>query len=262
MTLDLIYDIGVNDGSDTAYYLTKAERVIGVEASPVACAALRGRFSSEIACGRYLLLNIGIADRKDELTFWMCDDHPEWSSFDEDLAARGASRTPVSVQADTFSNLIRAHGEPAFAKIDIEGYDKVCLASLAPEQAPPFISVELGHKEGGELIAQLVRLGYRDFKIVSQRTMTRPIPLMVELHYNLPEGVKHWTRRLDTKLRGGRWDGDWCFKFGSSGAFGEKVGGAWVSAEHSYKLWRYLLDVDDRHGGLGLEDWFDIHARH
>src|SRR3569832_788261 len=53
--MKLIFDVGVCDGADSAYYLTQADKVVGVEASPVACAALRKRFEAEIAEGRYVL---------------------------------------------------------------------------------------------------------------------------------------------------------------------------------------------------------------
>src|SRR5258708_17586394 len=37
------YDIGVQNGDDSAYYLTQFDRVVGVEASPAACEKLRKR---------------------------------------------------------------------------------------------------------------------------------------------------------------------------------------------------------------------------
>jgi hypothetical protein len=35
MLADLIYDVGMNNGDDTAYYLSRGFRVIAIEASPV-----------------------------------------------------------------------------------------------------------------------------------------------------------------------------------------------------------------------------------
>ena len=52
----LVYDVGVHNGNDTAYYLHKGFRVVGVEANPVAAEQIRKRFPSEIACGALRLL--------------------------------------------------------------------------------------------------------------------------------------------------------------------------------------------------------------
>ena len=35
MVPDLIYDVGMHNGSDTAYYLHKGFRVLAIEANPV-----------------------------------------------------------------------------------------------------------------------------------------------------------------------------------------------------------------------------------
>ena len=49
MQPNLIYDVGVNDGSDTAFYLSRGFRVVGIECSPVMVERLRERFKAEIA---------------------------------------------------------------------------------------------------------------------------------------------------------------------------------------------------------------------
>jgi hypothetical protein len=45
MTADLLYDVGMNNGDDTAYYLYKGFRVVAVEADPVLVEAARERFA-------------------------------------------------------------------------------------------------------------------------------------------------------------------------------------------------------------------------
>jgi hypothetical protein len=49
MYRDLIYDVGMHDGSDTAYYLHRGFRVIGIEADAATAAICEGRFASEIS---------------------------------------------------------------------------------------------------------------------------------------------------------------------------------------------------------------------
>ncbi len=73
MQSDLIYDVGVNDGSDTAYYLSRGYRVVGIECSPVMIENLRERFEQEIADGRLVLLNVGVASHNGEMEFWVSD---------------------------------------------------------------------------------------------------------------------------------------------------------------------------------------------
>ena len=43
MHTDLVFDIGMNNGDDTAYYLHRGFRVVAVEADPILCAAATTR---------------------------------------------------------------------------------------------------------------------------------------------------------------------------------------------------------------------------
>jgi FkbM family methyltransferase len=123
----LIYDVGVCDGSDTAYYLHLGFNVVGIEASPVMVDDLRRRFAGNIADGTLTILNVGVADSEGELEFWICDDNPHWSSFDQVLAARnGARHHPALVETRRFSDILCEHGVPLYCKIDIEGKDRTC----------------------------------------------------------------------------------------------------------------------------------------
>jgi FkbM family methyltransferase len=258
--MNLIFDVGVCDGADSAYYLTQAERVVGVEANPLACQALRERFAAEIAEGRYTLEEVGVADEAGELTFWVCDDNPHWSSFRREIASReGSQHHAVKVPTVRFETLVRRHGVPDYCKIDIEGHDVLCLRHLEPAIAPPYISVEMDHE--GDLISEMVRLDYQDFKIISQRTLSPANPQLASVVYSLPGAIKEFARRADQKFRGRRYDGVWTFPFGASGTFAEKTPGRWLPASPARQVCAALARLDQRHHGQGLEDWFDIHAR-
>ena len=126
--------------------------------------------------------------------------------------------------------------------------------------APAYISVEMDH--GDDLIAEMVRLGYQDFKVISQRTLSPASPQLASVVYSLPGKVKHVVRRVDQKLRGRRHDGAWTFPSGSSGAFAERTPGRWLPANPAREVCAALDRLDEQHHGKGLEDWFDIHARH
>src|ERR1043166_830477 len=81
MIPDLIYDIGVHDGDDTAYYLHRGFRVIAVDADPIMVEACRKRFAEEIRIGRLMLLNVGIGPSRETLRFWLHKRNRPWSSF-------------------------------------------------------------------------------------------------------------------------------------------------------------------------------------
>ena len=256
---DLIYDVGAADGADSAYYLHKGFRVVAVEASPDAAAMLRRRFDAEIADGRLALVEAAIADREGEASFWLCPSHPDWSSFDPAIAGRdGSAVREVRVRTTRFDALLREHGLPFYCKIDIEGADRHCLEALRLDLKPPFLSVEMDHREGGLDLERLRALGYTRFKLVSQASRAQPLRTLLRLEARLPRRLKSRLLRLESWLRGRRRDGDWVFSTGSSGPFAYATPGRWRSWEEIYRDWRLLHELARRHPHLG--DWFDIHA--
>ena len=67
----LIFDVGCNDGQDSDFYLKKGFRVVGVEANPALCEALKKRFAQEIAEGRFILVCEAIAEQAGEVEFYL-----------------------------------------------------------------------------------------------------------------------------------------------------------------------------------------------
>lgn len=100
---ELIYDVGLFDGSDTAYDLFRCYKVVAVDANPLMIEKARLRFAKEILAKRLTLLNIGISRIPGTANFWISD-HPEWSSFDRAIASRnGTPHEAVPVPAMSFS---------------------------------------------------------------------------------------------------------------------------------------------------------------
>jgi hypothetical protein len=54
---DLVYDVGMNNGDDTAYYLSLGFRTVAIEANPELVKYAKARFAREIASGRLIILN-------------------------------------------------------------------------------------------------------------------------------------------------------------------------------------------------------------
>src|SRR5437660_352233 len=110
MVPDLIYDVGLHNGSDTAYYLHKGFRVVAIDANPVLIAAAEREFRSEIAAGRLTVLNIGIADTEGSLSFWINEANDTQSSFNEARAKLYGPCHEIRVPCIRFSSVIAEHG--------------------------------------------------------------------------------------------------------------------------------------------------------
>jgi hypothetical protein len=63
----LIYDVGMNNGDDTAYYLRRGFSVVAIEPNPALVASASERFRREIKVGRLTILNVGVAAENGEL---------------------------------------------------------------------------------------------------------------------------------------------------------------------------------------------------
>jgi FkbM family methyltransferase len=261
MDSNLAYDVGVHNGNDTAYYLHKRFRVVGVEANPVMADRLRKRFASEILSGAFLLLEVGVAEREGELDFWICDDKTDWCSFNEKLApARGLTSRPVKVRTVRFATILEQHGVPFYCKIDIEGNDHLCLEGIDASDKPKFVSVEMSHASGGRDLSILNALGYRKFKIISQVTRRPALPaLQLALSY-MPVMVRKNIKRVEKYGFGRLRESDWTFAPGSSGAFGDDLPGRWLDYKQTVAVWQTLHEIDARLHANGLGEWFDIHA--
>src|SRR2546422_1355163 len=75
MERDLVFDIGVNNGDDTAHYLRRGFRVVGVDANPAMIASCEQRFAAEIRAGRLVLVNAGLAAEEGVASFFVSEGH-------------------------------------------------------------------------------------------------------------------------------------------------------------------------------------------
>jgi FkbM family methyltransferase len=258
-----VFDVGMNNGDDTAYYLHRGFDVVAVEANPALCAVARTRFDEQVRSGRLVIENVGIASASGEMTFWVSD-HSEWSSFRETSATKGnAKATPIAVKTIRFGELLRDHGVPSFAKIDIEGHDRLCLEDMTPSLRPRYVSVEMSHPDGDVDINRLDQLGYETFKCVRQNDF-------VEIN---PDNISSQLRRRRLLSRLGTFEGrvrglirrrvssdGWQLPYGGSGPVPWELPGRWLSQAEVLAIWRQLRDVDAELNDKGLGEWFDIHA--
>lgn len=256
-----IFDVGVNDGADTAFYLSQGFRVIGIEASPSMAEHLRQKFRAELDDARFILIEAGIGAANGTADFWVCDDHSDWSSFDKAVACRnGARHHSVRVTTRRFDDILDEHGVPFYCKIDIEGHDRLCLEQMDVSTAPDHLSIEMAHSDGIVDLERLRELSYARFKIISQTSFAQPKPLLRRLtsQFNPAQGSR--LLRLERLAAGVTKIGDWSFRYGSSGPFGEMTAGPWRTFDEAAELWHFLHTLDHRNNAGGIGDWYDIHA--
>jgi len=228
---DLIFDIGVNHGEDTEFYLAKGFRVVGVEADPVLGAEILDTFRSAIASGQLHFENVGLSNRAGSLPFYRNLEWDHWSSFERTLGARYASPCEVViVTCLTILDLLMRHGCPYYMKIDIEGANHVVLNDLAETSfRPQFIS---SSELSAEAIEVLFRMGYNMFSL-------------------RPQSDKSWAVPPNPALEGKYVDRT--FTRRDSGLFGLEVRD-WMSRETINRL------IGE--GGRPVDEWYDIHATH
>ena len=273
MTPDLIYDVGLHNGTDTAYYLHKGFRVVAIDANPVLVAAAQDRFRTEIANGRLTVLNIGIAEQEGTLSFWVNEANDLQSSFSEERAKRYGPCHEIPVRCIPFSSVLAEHGVPYYMKVDIEGYDCFCVGSLDPKDLPKHISVEA---DGDcDVVAELQKLGYTKFKLVNQLTFTDSMPItpdefgrrfLRKLSVKLPLikralGAPSIASRLErTDFDSFREQSGYHFGPGSSGPFGDETFGKWRDAgEISARLRDIQRKLTAAQFPAGSY-WCDVHA--
>lgn len=266
---DLIFDVGLNNGDDTAYYLALGFRVLAIEAASNLAEAAARRFEKSIAQGKLRILNVGIADREGVLPFWICEGNSEWSSFDRDSASRGGhSCHAVDVPCVPFGNILRDHGVPNYLKIDIELHDRGCLDGLDRNNLPTYVSLEL---TDASTLTALRDIGYNRFKIIIQNNhqamRARPYGFLRSLGKRAPLYWRSVRKRLGLSVRtrklqlpAGSTVTRWRFPYGSSGPFGEQTDGEWLPYEQIAALYADFRNGRTEYGDPGNLIWHDVHA--
>ncbi len=166
------------------------------------------------------------------------------------------------MSAITTADLVRSYGLPHYAKIDIEGFDLICLNGFrAAQAAPDYVSVEVDFYAIDPMLEALSELGYRRFALVGQAGIAgQTAPESAREGHSVP----------------------YVFDRGCSGLFGRELPSAWTDRKQirsqcadvvrQYRL-AGLLGRFKKVPGLGravdrlstqslplAQDWYDIHA--
>jgi FkbM family methyltransferase len=250
-----IFDVGMNNGDDSAYYLSTGCRVVAIEPNPILAQRARDRFRAEIARGQFTLEQVGIGDKAGNIPFWVNEERDVFSSFDQARASRGGMKCRrIEVECVTFETLLRKHGVPYYLKIDAEGAEVQCITSLQSFVLPQYVSVEA---ESLELLLLLWQLGYRQFKLVDQMRHNSRFPSFSNENIisRLANRLCGYADRVkNRKFRV-------TFPRGSSGPFGEDTSGCWKTVEEVAYDWLHFHFGHSNRGSLAPGTWCDFHAK-
>lgn len=240
----LIFDIGANDGTDTAYYLGKGFRVVAVEAIPELADNLRNAFAEAVTGGCLHVIHNAISNTPGEVEFIINDDWKEWSSAHGAPKAKQGRNRLLRIPSISLADLIRQFGQPYYAKIDIEGGEHDAVTSLLvleKKLLPVYLSYELNPRVF-DVLQILWDMGYREFQLVRQgANFLPPTP------YPCREGREYRIQFTTT----------------SSGPFGRDLPEKnWVGL---VEIVRQILNVQsemlDRARRKEKPGWYDAHAR-
>jgi FkbM family methyltransferase len=251
----IVFDVGMNNGDDSAYYLSRGFRVVAIEANPVLVEKARVRFQREIAAGQLVIECVAVAEERGRLPFWINEERTEFSSLFQERARRDGMRCRrVEIEVLTFDVLLERYGIPYYLKIDIEGAERCCLQSLQSFPLPSFISVEA---ESLEYLQLLWQLGYREFAIVDQMRHNSSFPDFSNeaVYARAAKRVCWYADRFKNRF------GQVTFSRGSSGPCGAETRASWQTFEEVAYNWLHLHFGRYDRGTLNRSSWYDFHAR-
>ena len=152
---DLCFDVGANEGALTELFLELGAKVIAIEPQRSCMKYLKYKFKRN---NMVILIEKALGDREGEAELFLSNNRlisslsKEWMGK---VAVSGRvggyiwERTE-NVQVTTLDNLIKEFGQPAFIKIDVEGYEYEVLKGLSRpvktmslEFTPEFIEATL-----------------------------------------------------------------------------------------------------------------------
>lgn len=167
---DLVFDIGAHVGDRIAAFRSLGARVVAIEPQPAACRWLRLRYGRD---RMVTLVQAAISDHEGETSFHVNLANPTVSTASRDFisASHGVSGWEgqhwdeiISVPLVTLDRLIERHGPPAFAKIDVEGFELNVLKGLSePVPALSFEFTTIQRDLAVACIDRLTELGPYEF---------------------------------------------------------------------------------------------------
>ncbi|HEX2555179.1 MAG TPA: FkbM family methyltransferase [Microvirga sp.] len=174
---DLVFDIGAHVGDRISSFRRLGARVVALEPQPGPLRALR------LIHGRdphVTLIPAAAGERAGEITFHVNSANPTVSTASDEFlaAADGAGGwegqvwdRAITVPCLTLDGLVATYGAPAFAKIDVEGFEDRVLAGLSrPLPALSFEFTTIARESAARCLDCLGRLGPYRFDVALGET--------------------------------------------------------------------------------------------
>lgn len=201
---DVVFDVGANLGIYTEVFLRLGARVVAVEPQPYCVAVLQRRFGGD---DRVMIVQKGVGLAVGERDFYPSSLHGT-GTFSRELKeeSRFATRDygkPVRIPMTTLEAIRDEFGEPAFIKIDVEGFERQVLAGL--QRPVSYLSFEYSldlFEELERCVTELSRVGAWRFNY------SKAVHYAFSHHLQLGEWVdEHALLREMRKLR--RQESEW-----------------------------------------------------
>jgi FkbM family methyltransferase len=159
---DLAFDIGAHVGDRTGSFRRLGARVVALEPQPLCARAIRAIYRGDDGV---TLLEAACGERIGTVALKINSANPTVSTASADFvsAADGAGGwegqvwdTTIEVPCTTLDALVAQYGQPAFAKVDVEGFEATVLAGLS--RPLPALSFEFTTIQRDVALACLGRL--------------------------------------------------------------------------------------------------------
>ncbi len=163
---DLAFDIGAHVGDRVASFRRLGARVVAFEPQPGPARAIELLYGGD---DRVTLVRAAVSDREGMLRLKVNTHNPTVSTASAGfIAAADAAAgwegqiwdAEIEVPATTLERLIEIHGIPAFAKIDVEGFeDRVLAGLIMPLPALSFEFTTIARDVARHCLERLTSLG-------------------------------------------------------------------------------------------------------
>jgi FkbM family methyltransferase len=181
--MNYIFDFGANKGQNLGYFLSRADRVVAIEAVPAFCKDIETRFNKEISTGRLKVVNAFACDdmveQNKDILFFQSVNRPGESTFiRRDQGSEWIELTIPSISAAKLilSNINKGD-KILYVKIDVEGADVLVINALrSANLVPDYLSVEIHDKRVVDSVlewsvfnhVQIVEAGHPNTGILSR----------------------------------------------------------------------------------------------